>query len=338
MGFRYRKSIKLMPGVRMNISNRGIGYSAGVRGARISRGPSGRVTRTLSIPGTGISHVQTLSGGRSRSTGTGARSSAPAPAAAPAPPKPGMFSPAWEKELYKALVDGTPNPDALPGIARSHPETRLLAAAMDGFLRFQNGQHARSRELLAWVFAQRQEIATHPFAAKYLDGATITVEIAGGVSAALPVSTSTAALAVAELHQDAGDLDAAIATVESVDPPTVFAALSLAELYTEAGRHADAVDITDGITNTDDATALLCVYRGVALREQGYHDAAREAFKEALRVRSRAAGVRHLAWIERAQSYLAQGKNAMARKDLERVLAEDAGAPGLAEALAQLPA
>ena len=30
MGFRYRKSIKIMPGVRMNVSRSGIGYSAGV--------------------------------------------------------------------------------------------------------------------------------------------------------------------------------------------------------------------------------------------------------------------------------------------------------------------
>jgi Tfp pilus assembly protein PilF len=69
---------------------------------------------------------------------------------------------------------------------------------------------------------------------------------------------------------------------------------------------------------------------------QGYHDAAHEALKEALRSRSRAAPIRHLALHERAQNYLAQGKKAMARKDLERILAEDSTYHGVREQLAEL--
>ena len=72
--------------------------------------------------------------------------------------------------------------------------------------------------------------------------------------------------------------------------------------------------MTDGMKNEDDATALLCVFRGQAFREQGFHDAAHEALKEALRSKSRAASIRHLALAERAQNYLAQNKKAMARR------------------------
>lgn len=46
MGFRFRKSVKIAPGVRMNLSKRGVGMSFG-------------------IPGTGISY-STSSGGRKR--------------------------------------------------------------------------------------------------------------------------------------------------------------------------------------------------------------------------------------------------------------------------------
>lgn len=335
MGFRYRKSISILPGVKMNVSRSGIGYSAGVRGARISRSPSGRLTRTLSLPGTGLSHSQTLGGGR-RSTSS-SRTSAPAAAVPPPAPKPGMFAPSGEKDLYKAVLNGTPNPSALAKVGREHPDYRVLAAALEGFFAFQAGSSERARELLAWVFAQREEISSHTFARKYLTVATVTVEIADGVAAALPMDTSTVGLAVAELHQAAGDLDVAIATVENIDPPTQLAALSLAELYIEAGRYADVVDVANGLANTDDATALLCVFRGVGLREQGFPDAAREAFKEALKSKTRTPEVRHRAYIERAMTYLAQNKKSMARKDLERVLAEDSTAPGLAQALAQLP-
>ena len=58
MGFRYRKSINLGGGFRVNISKSGIGYSWGVKGYRITKTADGRVRQTASIPGTGISYVE----------------------------------------------------------------------------------------------------------------------------------------------------------------------------------------------------------------------------------------------------------------------------------------
>lgn len=57
MGFRYRKSIKLGGGFRINLSKSGIGYSWGVKGYRITKTAKGTIRRTTSIPGTGISYV-----------------------------------------------------------------------------------------------------------------------------------------------------------------------------------------------------------------------------------------------------------------------------------------
>ncbi|EJR51787.1 hypothetical protein IIO_06197 [Bacillus cereus VD115] len=60
MGFKFRKSIKVAPGVKINLSRSGVGVSAGVKGARVSTGPSG--TRiTTSVPGTGLSYEKRLS-------------------------------------------------------------------------------------------------------------------------------------------------------------------------------------------------------------------------------------------------------------------------------------
>lgn len=68
MGFRFRKSISLGKGVRLNVSKRGVGVSGGVKGFRVSTGPSG-TRRTISIPGTGISHTQKI-GSNTRKTNT----------------------------------------------------------------------------------------------------------------------------------------------------------------------------------------------------------------------------------------------------------------------------
>ncbi len=68
MGLRFRKSINLGCGLRVNLSRSGVGYSWGGKGFRVSRSARGRVTRTYSIPGTGISY-STSSSSRSERSG-----------------------------------------------------------------------------------------------------------------------------------------------------------------------------------------------------------------------------------------------------------------------------
>src|SRR4051794_26326818 len=54
MGFRFRRSIKLLPGIRLNLSGSGASLSLGPRGFHYTVGPQG--TRvTAGIPGTGLS-------------------------------------------------------------------------------------------------------------------------------------------------------------------------------------------------------------------------------------------------------------------------------------------
>ncbi|NLY44738.1 MAG: DUF4236 domain-containing protein [Tissierella sp.] len=58
MGFRFRKSINLGGGFRVNMSKSGIGYSWGVPGYRVTKTAKGRTRKTYSIPGTGLSYVE----------------------------------------------------------------------------------------------------------------------------------------------------------------------------------------------------------------------------------------------------------------------------------------
>ena len=67
VGFRFRKSFKVAPGVRLNVGRKSSSISFGGKGFHTSISTSGRKTRTVSIPGTGISHVSTSGGKRSRS-------------------------------------------------------------------------------------------------------------------------------------------------------------------------------------------------------------------------------------------------------------------------------
>lgn len=56
MGFNFRKSLKIAPGVRLNITKKGISsLSIGGKGARVNLGKKGTRT-TVGLPGTGLSY------------------------------------------------------------------------------------------------------------------------------------------------------------------------------------------------------------------------------------------------------------------------------------------
>ncbi len=57
MGFRFRRSFRLMPGIRLNLSKSGVSTSIGRRGAWFTIGPRG-ARATVGIPGTGVSYTQ----------------------------------------------------------------------------------------------------------------------------------------------------------------------------------------------------------------------------------------------------------------------------------------
>lgn len=59
MGLRFRKSIGLAKGVRLNLGKRGIGLSVGGRGAGVSINSSGRRSARVGVPGTGLSYEVT---------------------------------------------------------------------------------------------------------------------------------------------------------------------------------------------------------------------------------------------------------------------------------------
>ena len=59
MGLRFRKSISIIPGVKLNFGKTGMSVSTGVPGFRKTFHTSGRVTTSVGIPGTGLYYVDT---------------------------------------------------------------------------------------------------------------------------------------------------------------------------------------------------------------------------------------------------------------------------------------
>lgn len=326
MGFRMSKSFKVAPGVRMTVSRSGVGYSVGGKGVRVTKRARGGVTTTVRVPGTGLSYTTSSGSGRSR---TPAGRTGQLPATRP----PGMFAAKPEKELYKALA--RKDYPRIAQLAGQYPAWAPLCATLDGLMAYQEKAFDRAERALWTSFQSGQDAATHPFMQRYFRASTVELEVADGVTVSMPVGREAVGLALAELLQGTGRVVEAIGVVEALEP-TFSAALSLAELYGEAGRYDEVIAMTNNISNETDAHAFLLVQRARAMREMDMVDGAREALKEALRRRSVDPEIRRRAYFERANTYLAQGRRSQARKDLERVFAEDAEYPGLREAMATL--
>jgi tetratricopeptide (TPR) repeat protein len=336
MSFRFRKSIKIAKGVRLNVSKSGLGTSFGTKGARYSVHSSGRRTTSVGIPGSGMGYVSTKSSSSSRKPSPRPSTAQQQSYSPPSAKAPGLFSPAGEKAMWNALTKQGGSLEALDAVAASHLDKRGLALTFSSMKRSSmDGERETALKGLEELVSGGFDPQHDSFFAKYLTSSAGTVKIADGVTAELPVSRELLALTLAELLQEKQQLKEACDVLEAL-PISQFTMLSLSELYLQRKEYDKVVSLTNGVNNEDDTSALTCVYRGVALRNKELNDAALIAFKEALRFSSRSEEIRHLALVQRAMVHIKLGKKAQAKKDLERVIAEDASFPGATHLLEKL--
>lgn len=85
MAFRFRRTVSIFPGVRLNLGKRGVSVSAGVRGANVTLGRNG-LYGNAGIPGTGMSYREKLfkpTNGAGEGASRDTRSAGRAPALSP---------------------------------------------------------------------------------------------------------------------------------------------------------------------------------------------------------------------------------------------------------------
>ncbi len=55
MGLKFHKKIKILPGLDINLSKKGMGVSIGPKGSKLTINSKGDIYTNISIPGTGVS-------------------------------------------------------------------------------------------------------------------------------------------------------------------------------------------------------------------------------------------------------------------------------------------
>lgn len=328
MGFRFYKSVGLGKGLRLNLSKTGVGVSAGVPGLRYSVHSSGRSTRTAGIPGTGLYYRRDSKIGASRGS---------TQAAIPAPqvqmyPKAGLFAPKDEKLFVKGVTAYMHGQlDEAVSLLRQSSQRDASDAhvAEELFLGISLVGLQRLEEAAATLHTVIASDTALPDAmmAEYGIGGQIEVSVTPLSTVLVPMSSVGAALLLAEVYQRLGRSADAIDLLESAGSVTdeaVFA-LSLAELYGESQSWQDVTRVTEGFpSNEDDLTLEILCRRAGALIELGMQTGALQVLKEALRFRKRNPLLLRTARYLRGVCYEATGKRAQARKEFERVYAEEA--------------
>jgi tetratricopeptide (TPR) repeat protein len=347
MTFRYRKSIRLGKGVRINLSKTGIGLSAGIPGFRYSVHSSGRTTRSVGVPGTGMYFRKDTALRRSPSTGRTPSTSrrTPPPVVTSQLPHAGFLAPKGEKAFVKGIAAYTAGnlANALEHFydcmdrdtANKHISEEYFAA----FTLLALDRVDEAIALLERVLASAIRIPDWLMDKYHISG-QVEVQVTPSVVVELPSSNLAAGLLLAELYQHHGDVQKAIDLLESlgsVAPDSVFA-LSLAELYMESNKADAVLRVSEGFNeNVDDATCQLLVFKAGALHDKGLNDGALEVLREALRSRKRQRPILLQARYVRGLAYEATGKMARAKQEWERIYAENPSFADVGQRLGQTP-
>jgi tetratricopeptide (TPR) repeat protein len=239
---------------------------------------------------------------------------------------PNLFSASYEKDFFKARNNDSV--EEYQRIITLYPEAAIAGSFMLALKFIEIKEYPLALQALESIWRLNDRIDSDPLFRKYLGLKGFEVGIAEGVEAQLNLNRDAVGLLFAETLQSQGDLNKAIEVVEDLYP-TQTTALSLADLYIAAKKWDSVIEVTNGMTNVDDATCLLLIYRGIAFRETGYRDAAKEAFKESLKSKKRSMTIRHRGHAERALTYMADGKQALALKEVEKIMAENPNDEGV---------
>lgn len=326
MSFRFWRRVSLAPGVTLNLSKSGGSLSFGPRGAKYTIGPRGR-RATVGLPGTGLFYTvhEPNHGGRQAS-----------------PPVPArdrldlgffqrLFTPADERGLVEGLRAVTQGDEAaalaaLDGVAHLPDAAWIL-----GMLRLKGEEFGAARRHFETVLAGLERLGT--YLDKYEVVLRVSLPITPEVQAEVFPRERGTRLALVEIAQREGRRDEAMAhldrllEIDATDPVVLvsFAELALDDPDDRALMERVVALTASAVNDTSIDTALL-LYRARALAALGLADAAIEVLTLANRRRKdRAPELLRQIRYDRAVLYDQVGRRAQARREFERLYAEDPG-------------
>lgn len=344
MSVRFRRSIGLGKGVRLNVKKSSVGMSFGVRGARYSANSSGRTTRSVGIPGTGLYAVSSSSGGSARRSSAGTRrqyGQVPPPEAMTTItpdladrfiPKPGFLASGSEKRFREGVVAylqqdwdaaAAAFEQTVQADSRNISDDYFLGAAYVRLKRFEPAASCFERVVSAEI------TLPDTLMQKYVPGTLeMQLPITERITVSVRFDSIGATLVLAEIYQELGRREEAIGLLQrllDVLSTDDAVRLSVADLLYDDDDFAGLVELTQGIENKDDVTLATLHLRAKALANEGLREPAAELLSACLRrTAGRDAELLKEVRYNRAEAYELLGDQRKAKADWSKLVAEDA--------------
>jgi len=333
MSFRFFRRIRIAPGISLNLSKGGLSVSAGPPGAKFTVGTKG-TRATLGLPGTGLFYTVSNPLCQAKS---GAR-----PETGPVPASQrlslGFFkrliTPAHEESFVDglaALSDGQ-EAEALRLMEASLDQDATMADAawLAGFMRLKLEHFDTAARHFQRALQQSKTLGQ--MFGQYGLTPRIGLPVTPEVTAELQPNAHSALLGLVEALQLQGKDSEAVAHLETLldrqaDDPVALA--SYAELVLDTEDRScwqRVVELTAPVGNETAIHTAVLLLRGKALVKLGMDHAAEGVFTTALRrTKDRAETLLREIRYQRALVFERLGKRVQARRELERVYAEDPG-------------
>lgn len=330
MSLRFFRRYRIAPGLSVNFSKSGGSLSFGPRGMKTTIGARG-IRNTVGLPGAGLYYTKQY-GGKSRSRKRAASQQASAP-----PRHPLELSRSERRRLSKGernLLDACR--ELLAG--KEEAALSLVERAggladghyLAGFLHLKRRNWTAAEKRLERAADKEREL--NKFFARFGIEISMTTAITEHISTSLAPDLRGVALGLVEIYQHSEQLPQALACLERLrktNPADVVVQLSLTELLLETASEDEAtlqriVALSGAVENETPLHAALMFYKAQALRALGLPDIALEYLTPALR-RRKDYPTRLLQAIryERALLYEELGQGARARKEWQRLFAEN---------------
>ena len=334
MTLRFRRTLKIAPGLRINFNKNSISLSAGPRGAHYTVSSSGKRTVSAGIPGTGLYAYDSYNprAAKRRAAATAKPEPQDIHSFAQATPMPTLFSKPAERAFSSFLTDiynhePAYTPHEIVEKAKALEvkyDSLMYPLNLLSFLHIVNEDEYQDKliEMGSKLWAARETAFTNPLVVKYFKGIRPVVRVSEGISATEILNQQQFGFFWCEVLQAHEKYQDALTVLHEMDP-TQLVAISMADIEISMKDYDAALETTSDITNEDDATVMLLILRGIAFREQGLYDASLECMKQALAKKDRAKEALHRAHFERSITYEKMKKIELARKDIELILVDD---------------
>jgi len=341
MGLRFRRTMKIAPGLRLNFNKNSVGLSIGPRGAKYTINSSGRRTTSVGIPGSGLYYTESQGGGkrtaeRDPNIGTNNRGEEIHL------DEPGIFAGKAETLFYQFANDylsknSTKTFDQLKTqadyIKEQAPE---IAPLIDLVMIPKVGEQSAADALaLCEKLYAIPDLLKNKIAQKYFDEFQLSIPIARGIAFLTDYNHSFLAYTYSEILQILGQPEKALEIIKSA-PESRYKEIAILDLSLATKDFQTVINQTNDIENIDDASAILLIFRAIAFRELKQYELSLETFKLALAKRSRESEILNFAKYERACTYEVMGKRVQAIKELQKILATNYEDKAAQEKLAEL--